>query len=54
MNMHPVSTLLPAPARMLLVRASQTHSPREIDAAILAVRKMFPQLFKKDNLAKKN
>lgn len=48
---HPVSTLLPAEARILLVRASLTHSPREIDAAILAVRKMYPQLFKKDDLA---
>jgi hypothetical protein len=47
----PVSNLLPVDARQLLIRASKTHSPTEIDAAILAVRKMYPQLFKKDDEA---
>lgn len=44
----PVSTLLPLAARELLVRASKTHSPFEVDAAILAVRKMYPQFFRED------
>lgn len=43
-----VSLTLPAPARELLVRAAATHSPAEIDAAILAVKKMYPQLFVKE------
>lgn len=46
--MNRVSNLLPAPARGLLVRAAKTHSPEEIDAAILAVKKMYPQLFVKE------
>ncbi len=47
----PISTLLPVDARQLLIRASKTHSPFEIDAAILAVRKMYPQFFRKDDEA---
>jgi hypothetical protein len=51
MIQFPVSTLLPVDARQLLVRASKTHSPFEVDAAIIAVRKMYPQFFKKDDEA---
>lgn len=46
-----ISTALPVDARNLLIRASKTHSPAEIDAAILAVRKMYPQFFRKDDEA---
>ncbi len=46
-----VSLVLPIDARNLLIRASKTHSPAEIDAAILAVRKMYPQFFRKDDEA---
>jgi hypothetical protein len=46
--MNRVSTTLPQPARDLLIKAAKTHSPEEIDAAILAVKKMYPQLFVKE------
>jgi len=46
--MNRVSLTLPAPARELLVRAAATHSPYEIDAAIVAVKKMYPSFFVKE------
>ena len=45
----PVATLVPLPGRNLLIRAAATHSPQEIDAAVIAVKKMYPQLFKKED-----
>jgi len=48
MIQFPISHLLPVDARQLLIRASKTHSPAEVDAAIIAVRKMYPQFFRKD------
>lgn len=43
-----VSQHLPQPARDLLVKAAKTHSPEEIDAAIVAVKKMYPSFFVKE------
>ena len=45
----PIATLISEPGRGLLIRAAATHSPAEIDAAIIAVKKLFPQLFKKED-----
>ena len=45
----PIADLIPLPGRNLLMRAAETHSPQEIDAAIIAVKKMYPQLFKKED-----
>lgn len=51
MIQFPISHQLPVDARQLLIRASKTHSPAEVDAAIIAVRKMYPQFFRKDEEA---
>lgn len=45
----PIANVIPEPGRSLLIRAANTHSPAEIDAAIIAVKKLFPQLFKKED-----
>lgn len=46
-----IATTIPEQGRSLLVRAAATHSPTEIDAAILAVMKIYPQLFRKYDIA---
>jgi len=44
--MIPVATLLPSRARAILIAAASTHKVPEINAAIYAVKKLFPQYFR--------
>jgi len=44
--MLPVATLLPPRARAILIAAATTHKIAEINAAIYAVKKLYPQFFR--------
>ena len=44
--MIPVATLLPLRACELLITAANTHKMAEINAAIYAVKKLFPPYFR--------